>query len=133
MGIGRILYLTFGSLMLIFALMWSFDDDEPANMQRAYVFALGSIGLMVAGAACGAAERKTVHLPPVVQRPPAPQFPAPQFPASQFPAQQPQAQPLAAPQSYGPQGHDLRQGHAAPQPYDPRQGYTLPYSSGQNH
>ncbi|MEU4831503.1 hypothetical protein [Streptosporangium sp. NPDC023615] len=118
MGIGRILYLTFGSLMLIFALMWTFDDDEPANMQRAHVFALGSIGLMVAGAACGAAERKKTYLPPAVPRPPAQQPPAPQLPV---------------PQPYLPQGHDPRQGYAAPQPYDPRQGHTLPYPPGQNH
>ncbi|MFI6508547.1 hypothetical protein ACIBCT_13160 [Streptosporangium sp. NPDC050855] len=129
MGIGRILYLTFGSLMLIFALMWTFDDDEPANMQRAQVFALGSIGLMVAGAACGAAERRTTYVPPAVPRPPVQQPPAPQPPVHQAPAQQP----------YPPQGHDLWQGHdpwqghAAPQPYDPRQGHTLPHPPGRNH
>jgi hypothetical protein len=117
MGIGRILYLTFGCMVLFVAMVLAVYEGDPENMQRAHVFALGAIGLMIAGAACGAAERRSAHPPQPPQSPPAP--------------------PLAPPQHYPPQGHNPQHGHTAPQGYtvpqgyNPQQGYTAPHPSAQ--
>jgi len=118
MGIGRILYLSFGCMALFVAFLLAMNEGDPENMQRANVFALGAIGLMVAGAACGAAERRTARAPQVPLQPPVPHPPVPQ----PYP-----------PQGYAvPQGHDFQQGYTAPQAYNPQQGYTVPYPPGQN-
>ncbi|MGJ6961196.1 hypothetical protein ACSDR0_04740 [Streptosporangium sp. G11] len=130
MGIGRILYLTFGCMVLFVALMLAMNEEDPENMQRAQVFALGGIGLMVAGAACGAAERRTGRPPQAPQQPPDPQHYPPQ-------GHNPQ-QGYAAPQGHNlqqgytvPQGHHLQQGHTAPQGYGGPHGYAA-YPPAQN-
>ncbi len=125
MGIGRILYLTFGCIVLCIAFLLAMEEEDPNNMPRAQVFALGGIALMVAGAACGAAERRTARLPQPPPQPPAPQH---------YPPQGHNPQQGYAPQGYiAPQGHNLQQGHVAPQAYNPQQGYTVPLPPGQNH
>ncbi|MEU3165955.1 hypothetical protein [Streptosporangium sp. NPDC006930] len=100
-------------MVLFVAFLLAMNEGDPENMQRAQVFALGAIGLMVAGAACGAAERRTARAPQVLQQPMVPQSYPPQGHAV-------------------PQGHDFQQGYTAPQAYNPQQGYTAPYPPGQN-
>ncbi|GAA3115221.1 hypothetical protein GCM10010466_02840 [Planomonospora alba] len=114
MGIGRILFLTFGCILLALGVGGSMaDDEDPVDMQRAHIFTLGGIGLMVGGAACGAAERRTAHPPqppyPLVQ--PQPHLPQPHLP---------QGHAFPPPQAYEP-------GHTLPQ-YEP--GHTLPQGHG---
>ncbi|WP_344921307.1 hypothetical protein [Streptosporangium oxazolinicum] len=106
-------------MLLLVAMLMATNENDPENMQRAHVFALGAIGLMVAGAACGAAERRTGRPPQVPPQPPAPQHYPPQ-------GHNPQ-------QGYVQQGYNLQQGYTVPQGYDPQQGYTAPYPPGQNH
>ncbi|MER5647903.1 hypothetical protein [Streptosporangium sp. NPDC002524] len=118
MGIGRILYLTFGCMVLFIALMLVTSENDPENMQRAQVFALGGIGLMIAGAACGAAERRTARPPQAHPQPPA---------------QQPYPQGHNPQQGYDPQQGYAPQGYTAPQAYNLQQGYTAPYPPGQGH
>ncbi|MEU8383264.1 hypothetical protein [Streptosporangium sp. NPDC048865] len=108
-------------MVWLVAMLLAMSEGDPENMQRAQVFALGAIALMVAGAACGAAERRTAHPP---QAPPQP-----------YPQQghNPQ-QAYAAQQGYpAPQGHTLQQGYTLPQAYNPQQGYPASYPPGQNH
>ncbi|WP_440100569.1 hypothetical protein [Streptosporangium sp. H16] len=125
MGIGRIVFLTFGCMVLCVAFLLAMDEGDPMNMPRAQVFALGGVALMVAGAACGAAERRTARLPQPPPQPPAPQH---------YPPQGHNPQQGYAPQGYiAPQGHNLQQGYIAPQAYNPQQGYTVPLPPGQNH
>ncbi|GIH99440.1 hypothetical protein [Planobispora takensis] len=104
--VGRILFLTFGCIALFFGAGLSFSD-EPKEAQQALIITWVGVGLMIGGAACGAAERRNVP----VQTPPQP----------------------PAPQHYPPQGQPHPQGYAAPlhtaptQGYPPAQGYTAPY------
>ncbi|MFB9882479.1 hypothetical protein ACFFMN_31580 [Planobispora siamensis] len=103
--VGRILFLTFGCIALFFGVGLSFSD-EPKEAQQSLVITWVGVGLMIGGAACGAAERRNapVQLPP---QPPVPQHYPPQAPA---------------------QGQTHPQGYAAPaQGYPPAQGYTTPY------
>ncbi|MFC4057556.1 hypothetical protein ACFOWE_04585 [Planomonospora corallina] len=108
MSIGRVLFLTFGCILLALGVGGSMaDDEDPVEMQRAHIFTLGGIGLMIGGAACGAAERR----PDRSARPLPPAAPPPHLP--QGPAPMP---------GYGPQEQ-----HPWPQAYDARQGHTAPY------
>ncbi|MBG0817094.1 hypothetical protein [Planomonospora sp. ID82291] len=105
--VGRALFLSFGCIALFFGVGLSFGD-EPQEMQQAPVFALTGIGLMVGGAACGAAERR--HVPPAQHYP--------------LPGHHGQAQP-PLPQAYDPQAYNAQ----TQQAYNP-QGYTTPYPPG---